>query len=165
MPQGAEDPWETEPISVAREMIEAQKEEGGAAAGWAAQILEERFLQMDRDEQNLRRQDFTAQVQECFISMAVGEEQEQQEQQKSKVVFIRGLAERMTEDILGRSFEQIGPVIDAGISVEKVDCGWVDFELVEDALEAVQRFDGVVIAEQAMVCGSSESVWEAQADY
>ena len=44
MVQGAEDPWETEPISVAREMIEAQKEEGGAAAGWAAQILEERIL-------------------------------------------------------------------------------------------------------------------------
>ena len=45
MPQGAEDPWETEPMSVAREMIEAQKEDEEMAAVWAAQILEERFVQ------------------------------------------------------------------------------------------------------------------------
>ena len=71
----------------------------------------------------------------------------------------------MAEDMLGRSFEQIGQVMDAGISVEKVGCGWVDFELVGDALEAVQRFDGVVFAGQAMGCGSSESVWEEPSDY
>ena len=46
-------------------------------------------------------------------------------------------------------------MVDVGISVEKVGCGWVDFELVEDALEAVQGFDGVVLAGQAMECGSS----------
>ena len=50
MPQGAEDPyaWETEPISVVRGMVEAQKEGGGMAAVWATQILEERFLQLDK---------------------------------------------------------------------------------------------------------------------
>ena len=180
MPQVAEDPWETEPMSVAREMIEAQKEDEEMAAVWAAQILEERFVQLDEEDRDRRRQEFTAQVQEEFISLtladaadALREEQEQKQwaeereqwRVSNKVVYIGELAERVTEDMLGSTFEQIGPVMDAGISAEKVGCGWVDFELVQDALEAIQRFDGVVIAGQAMVCGSSESVWEAQADY
>ena len=114
---------------------------------------------MDKEDRDRRRQEFTAQVQEEFISIAMREEQEQAEYEKwrvsTKVVYIRELAKEVTEDMLGWTFEQIGPVMDAGISVEKVGCGWVDFELVEDALEAVQRFDGVVFAEQAMVCGKS----------
>ena len=180
MPQVAEDPWETDHMSVAREMIEAQKEDEEMAAVWAAQILEERFVQLDGEDRDRRRQEFTAQVQEEFISLtqadaadALREEQEQKQwaeereqwRVSNKVVYIGELAERVTEDMLGSTFEQIGPVMDAGISAEKVGCGWVDFELVQDALEAIQRFDGVVIAGQAMVCGSSESVWEAQADY
>ena len=167
-------------MSVAREMIEAQKEDEEMAAVWAAQILEERFVQLDEEDRDRRRQEFTTQVQEEFISLtladaadALREEQEQKQwaeereqwRVSNKVVYIGELAERVTEDMLGSTFEQIGPVMDAGISAEKVGCGWVDFELVQDALEAVQRFDGVVIAGQAMVCGSSESVWEAQADY
>ena len=67
------------------------------------------------------------------------------------------------EDMLEETFGQIGPVLEAG--VEREGGGWVKFQKVEDALEAVERFDGVVFAKQAMVCGSSESVWEAQADY
>ena len=142
--------------------------------------MEERFLQLDEEDRDRRRQEFTTQVQEEFISLtladaadALREEQEQKQwaeereqwRVSNKVVYIGELAERVTEDMLGSTFEQIGPVMDAGICAEKVGCGWVDFELVQDALEAVQRFDGVVIAGQAMVCGSSESVWEAQADY
>ena len=43
--------------------------------------------------------------------------------------------------------------------MEREGCGWVEFQKVEDALEAVERFDGVVFAKQAMVCGSPKSVW------
>ena len=165
------DPTEIEPMLIAREMVEAQKEEGGAAAGWAAHILEERFLEMDRDEQNLRRQEFTAQVQEHFIWMH--EERVQQEQQKSEerveqwrvpgsVIYIGNLAGCVTEKDLGDTFRQIGLVLGAGFARE--GCGWVEFQKAEDAVEAVERFDGVVYVKQAMVCGNSESVWAAQAE-
>ena len=77
-----------------------------------------------------------------------------------QVVCIAHLADVANERMLEEAFGQIGPVLEAG--VESEGCGWVKFQKVEDALEAVERFDGVVFAKQAMVFGSSESVWEAQ---
>jgi len=62
----AEDPRQT-PIRVAWEMM---GEDGSMAAEKAAQILEERFLQWDRDEQDGRRQVFTEQVQEIYTEQA-----------------------------------------------------------------------------------------------
>ena len=70
----AEDP-RTDPISVARDMIAAQ-EDGGEATLRAAQILEERILLWVvgyRVEQDRRRQEFMAQVQEQFNHEAVEE--------------------------------------------------------------------------------------------
>jgi hypothetical protein len=51
---------------------------------------------------------------------------------------------RVTEKTLVGTFEQIGLVLGAGF--EGAGCGWVEFQKAEDALEAVQRFDGVVFA-------------------
>ena len=51
-----------------------------------------------------------------------------------------------------------------GAGLARAGCGWVEFQEAEDALGAVERFDGVECAKQAMVCGNSESVWEAQAE-
>ena len=179
MPQVAEDPWETEPISVAREMVETQKEDEEMATVWAAQILEERFLQSDEEDKDRRRQEFTVQVQEHFIWMEAEWRQEQKQQADVdevcienqdrvvdwwlQVVYIANLAGGANKKMLKETFGQIGLVLEAG--VEREGCGWVKFQEVDDALEAVERFDGVVYAKQAMVCGSSESVWEAQADY
>ena len=78
-------------------------------------------------------------------------------------IYISNLADLVTEGMLERTFSQIGQVL--GVGVERVGCGWVEFKNAEDALEVVQRFGGVELAEKAMVCGRSESVWEAQADY
>lgn len=164
----AEDP-RTEPISVARDMIEAQQEDGCMAAERAAQILEERFLQWDRDEQDSRRQVFMEQVQEMFKYTSVEEgwyetmNTREEEWVEHCGVYIGNLAGCVTEEMLAETFEQIGLVLEAGMETE--GCGWVQFQTVEDAVEAVQRFDRVVFAGQAMVCGSSESAWEAQADY
>ena len=101
--------------------------------------------------------------------MAVEAEQEQQEQaggeqwrMPGSVVYIGNLAGCMTEEVLVRTFEQIGLVLRAGLA--RAGCGWVEFQEAEDALGAVERFDGVECAEQAMLCGDSESVWEAQAE-
>ena len=179
MPQGAEDPWETEPISVAREMIETQKEDEEMAAIWAAQILEERFLQSDEEDKDRRRQEFTAQVQEHFIWMEAEWRQEQKQQADVdevcienqdrvvdwwlQVVYIANLAGVANERMLEEAFSQIGLVLEAG--VEREGCGWVKFQEVEDAVKAIERFDGAEWGGLAMICGSSESVWEAQADY
>ena len=85
MPQVAEDLWETEPMSVAREMIEAQKEDEEMAAVWAAQILEERFVQLDEEDRDRRRQEFTAQVQEEFNSLTLADAADAlREEQKQK---------------------------------------------------------------------------------
>jgi len=48
-------------------------QEDGMAIERAAQVLEERFLQWDRDEQDRRRQVFMEQVQETFSYTAVEE--------------------------------------------------------------------------------------------
>ena len=64
--------------------------------------------------------------------------------------------------MLEGTFGQIGSVLAAG--VEKAGCGWVEFERAEDVMEAVERFGGVELAGQAMVC-RRESVCENQADY
>ena len=73
-------------------------------------------MQSDEEDKGRRRQEFTAQVQEEFISIAMREEQDQaqraEEQEKwrasNKVVYVRGLAEEVTKDLLGWIFEQIG---------------------------------------------------------
>ena len=115
----AEDP-RTEPISVARDVIEAQQEDGCMAAERAAQISEERFLQWDRDEQDRRRQKFTEQVQERFRYTAVEEgwyevmDTREEEWVEHCVVYIGNLAGCVTEKMLGGTFEQIGLVLGAG---------------------------------------------------
>jgi hypothetical protein len=39
-----------------------------------------------------------------------------------------------------------------GAGVKGGGCGWVEFVEAEDVVEAVQRFGGVELAGQAMVC-------------
>ena len=78
------------------------------------------------------------------------------------VVYIRNLAVGVTVKSLGDTFGQIGLVPGAGFA--GAGCGWVEFQKAEDAVEAVERFDGVVWAKQVMVCGNSESVWKTQAE-
>ena len=63
-------------------------------------------------------------------------------------VYISNLVGVANEEMLEETFGQIGLVLEAG--VEREGCGWVKFQKVEDALEAVERFDGVVFAKQAM---------------
>ena len=63
--QGIEDP-SMEPFSVVQDMMDVAMEKDGRDIERAAQVLEERFLQWDRDEQNSRRQVFMEQVQETF---------------------------------------------------------------------------------------------------
>ena len=130
--------------------------------------LEERFLKWDRDEQDGRRQVFTEQVQEMYTEVAdewlrLSRMPQSEEWVEGFVVYIGKLAVGVTEKDLGDTFGQIGLVLGAGFA--GAGCGWVEFQKAEDAVEAVERFDGVMWAKQAMVCGSSESVWEAQADY
>ena len=136
-------------------------------------------MQSDEEDTDKRRQEFTAQVQEHFIWMEAEWRQEQKNEHCVdevcigneemvvdwwlQVVYIANLAGVANEKMLKETFGQIGLVLEVG--VEREGCGWVKFQKVEDALEAVERFDGVVFARQAMVCGSSESVWEVQADY
>ena len=165
----AEDP-RTEPLAVARDMIEVQ-EDGGMAAVRAAQILEERFLVWDRVEQDRRRQEFMAQVQKEFQYTATeddwygvwfGGDREESQQPMGCVVYVSNLSDQVTDKILQGTFEQIGTVVGAGVEGE--GCGWVEFGLAEDAEDAVQRYGGVVLAGQAMVC-RMESGCETRADY
>ena len=150
-------------------------EDGSMAAERAAQILEERFLQWDRDEQDGRRQVFTEQVQEMYTAVAEKEyrlsrpdpqsEEEVEDcvERDNGMIYIGNLADEWTEENLGDAFRQIGLVLGAGFA-GGAGCGWVVFQRAEDAVEAVERFDGVEFAGQAMVCGNSESVWRAQAE-
>ena len=146
------------------------------AAERAAQILEERFLQWDRDEQDGRRQVFTEQVQEMYTEVAEDwyrtsrfpdlqseEEVEDCVERDNGMIYIGNLADEWTEENLGDAFRQIGLVLGAGFA-GGAGCGWVVFQKAEDAVEAMERFDGVEFAGQAMVCGNSESVWRAQAE-
>jgi len=157
----------TEPMSVARDMIAAQ-EDGGKAALRAAQILEERFKLWDRAEQDRRRQEFVTQVQEQFNYQAVEEDWYgvwcggSEESPAESVVYISNLADCVTNEMLEGTFGQIGSVLAA--AVEKAGCGWVEFERAEDVIEAVERFGGVVLAGQEIVC-RRESVCENQTDY
>ena len=64
--------------------------------------------------------------------------------------------------MLEGTFGQIGSVLAAGVG--KAGCGWVEFERAEDVIEAVERFGGMVLAGQEMVC-RRESVCENQTDY
>ena len=166
---------EAEPFltgQVAWDILDAQQEDGCMAAERAAQILEDRFLQWDRNEQDGRRQVFMEQVQERYTEVAeewcrlMDDEQEQAGGERWRVpgtvMYIGNLAGGMTEEMLESTFEQIGLVLGAGLA--RAGCGWVEFQEAEDALGAVERFDGVECAEQAMLCGDSESVWEAQAE-
>ena len=80
-------------------------------------------------------------------------------------IMISNLADCVTNEMLEGTFGQIGSVLAAG--VEKAGCGWVEFETIEraeDVMEVVERFGGVVLAGQEMVCWR-ESVCENQADY
>ena len=144
-------------------------EDGSMAAERAAQILEERFLQWDRNEQDGRRQVFTEQVQEIYTEQAQEwyrlsrmPDPQSEEWVEDCVVYIGNLAVGVTEKNLGDTFRQIGTVLGAGFA--GAGCGWVKFQKAEDAVEAVERFDGVVCVKQAMMCGNSESVWAAQAE-
>ena len=175
--QGIEDP-SMEPFSVVQDMMDVAMEKDGRDIERAAQVLEERFLQWDRDEQNSRRQVFMEQVQETFSNTAVAEGWNINEADANEVyienedmvvdwwlqvVYIANLAGVANERMLEEAFSQIGLVLEAG--VEREGCGWVKFQEVEDAVKAIERFDGAEWGGLAMICGSSESVWEAQADY
>ena len=118
---------------------------------------------------------FTEQVQEVYtseaeewyrLSRADSEPEEEVEgcvERDNGMIYIGNLAESVTEQNLGDAFVQIGLVLGAGFA-GGAGCGWVVFQKAEDAVEAMERFDGVEFAGQAMVCGNSESVWRAQAE-
>ena len=153
----AEDP-RTEPDFVAMEMVEVE-EHGGMAAVRASQILEERFFQWDKEERDRRRQEFMAQVeggfrewgeQNVYENLRGDWEEPEGQQTMGCVINVLNLADNVTDEMLKGTFEQIGAVVGAG--VEDGGCGWVEFDLVEDAVDAIQRFGGVELAGQAMVC-------------
>ena len=63
---------------------------------------------------------------------------------ESGVVHISNLADFVTNEMLEGTFGQIGGWSRSG--VEKMGCGWMEFERAEDAMEAVGMFGGVVLA-------------------
>jgi hypothetical protein len=71
-------------------------------------------------------------------------------QGSDRMVVVENLAANVTAAMLQGTFKQIGSVLGAGLGGE--DWGWVEFELEEEAEEAVQRFDGVVLAGLPMEC-------------
>ena len=64
-------------------------------------------------------------------------------------MYISNLADLVTEGMLEGTFSQIGQVLGAG--VERAGCGWVELKNAEDALEVVQSFGGVELAQKVMV--------------
>ena len=74
---------------------------------------------------------------------------EESQQAMGCVLHVLNLSDNVTDAMLEGTFEQIGPVVGAGVEGE--GCGWVEFGLAEDAVDAVQRFGGVDLAGQAEV--------------
>jgi len=119
--------------------------------------MEERFQEWDVARQDRRRQEFTAQVLRSFIVSAA---EMADAMPGSNVVVVRNLAGGVTAKMLEGTFAQIGSVREANI--EGADWGWVDFEQVGDAVDAVMKFGGVELAGQGMVCrlGGLDQEWQ-----
>jgi hypothetical protein len=73
-------------------------------------------------------------------------------------VVVGNLAAVVTAAMLQGTFKQVGQVLDAKITGQ--GWGWVEFELGEEALEAVMCFSGVELAGQAMECSLCDGVQE-----
>jgi hypothetical protein len=144
---------------VAREMLEVNGNEGMAAVR-AAEVLEKRFENFDRQDRQRRRQEFQGQVQQEFSLAA---EELSPGVPRGYVVLVLNLAARVSAEMLRGTFEQIGIVLDAGIKGE--DWGWVKFELAEEAEEAVQRFGGVELDGQPMECRMYGGERDTRTDY
>jgi hypothetical protein len=71
-------------------------------------------------------------------------------QGSDRMVVVENLATNVTAEMLQAIFKQVGSVLHSEMGGE--DWGWVEFELAEEAEEAVQGFDGVVLADQPMEC-------------
>ena len=145
--EAADEP--AEPAVVADEMLRVGSNGDcpNMQAVRAAQLMEDRFQEWDAAGQDRRRQEFTAQVMRGFMVSAAEDEDAMP---GSNVVVVRNLAGNVTAEMLEKTFEQIGPVLEARL--EGADWGWVSFEQVGDAVDAWMHFLGVELAGQGMVC-------------
>jgi hypothetical protein len=133
-------------VDVAMEMLNVDGHEGMAAVQ-AAQVLEKSFEAFDEHARQIRRQEFQERVRQEFL---VAAEHLTGGGSERTVVVVENLVSRVTGAMLEATFRQVGSVIGAGKSGE--DWGWVEFELEEEAMEAVMCFGGVELAGQPMVC-------------
>ena len=143
--EAADEP--AEPAVVAEEMLRVGSNGEDRQAVRAAQLMEDRFQEWDAAGQDRRRQEFTVQVQRSFMGAAA---EDADAMPGSNVVVVRNLAGVVTAEMLEGTFEQIGPVLEA--RMEGSDWGWVGFEQVGDAVDAVLKFGGVELAGQGMAC-------------
>jgi hypothetical protein len=133
---------------VAREMLEVDGRESTAAV-LAAQVMEQRFEELDNQGKQRRRLEFQEQIRQEFL--VVAEEVSGGTPGDSVVVVVENLAAGVTSAMLVGTFRQVGSVLDAGMESSE-DWGWVRFELAEQAVEAVMSFGGIELAGQPMVC-------------
>jgi len=85
-----------------------------------------------------------------FVNGCYGEWQARAQEAAKLVVVVKNLAQNVTAEMLQGTFKQVGSVLHSELGGE--DWGWVEFELAEEAEEAVRGFDGVVLADQPMEC-------------
>jgi hypothetical protein len=85
-----------------------------------------------------------------FVNGCCEEWQARAQEAAKLVVVVENLAPNVTAEMLQAIFKQVGSVLHSEMGGE--DWGWVEFELAEEAEEAVQGFDGVVLADQPMEC-------------
>jgi hypothetical protein len=94
------------------------EEHGGMAAVRASQILEERFMQWDKEERDRRRQEYMAQVEEDFrelhepspdweenLNEDLEGDWEEGQQTMGCVLHVQNLSDRVTDAMLVGTFE------------------------------------------------------------
>ena len=143
--EAADEP--VEPAVVAEEMLRVGSNGEDRQAVRAAQLMEDRFQEWDAAGQDRRRQEFTAQVLRSYIVSAAEMEDAMP---GSNVVVVSNLADGVTAEMLEGTFVQIGSVQEVFLCGS--NWGWVTFEQVGDAVDAVMKFSGVELAGQGMVC-------------
>jgi hypothetical protein len=148
-PNGEEDAADepAEPAAVAEEMLSMGRNGEDRQAVRAAQLMEDRFQEWDAAGQDRRRQEFTAQVLRSFVVSAAEMEDAMP---GSNVVVVSNLADGVSAEMLEGTFAQIGSVREVFLCGS--NWGWVAFEQVGDAVDAVMIFSGVELAGQGMVC-------------
>jgi hypothetical protein len=119
----------------------------GCAREWMAQAEAQ---DSERAAQNWEEEDrsgsLAGESQECDVQGS-GDEESLEDR---VFVMVENLAANMTAEILQGTFKQVGSVLGAEMGGE--GWGWVEFEVREEAEDAVQRFGDVVLAGEPMMC-------------